>query len=103
MKPGCSIIGVQPAHHGLRVATRARGDMRRAALLRDLIKRQEALARAPVWRACRQPTQVFRRLTPAGMINEQHDGTAYLSTPECIPPILPASLPDTMGLKLDAV
>jgi hypothetical protein len=73
------VVGVQPAHHGLRVSARARGEARGAtALLGDVVERQEALAGARVGRAHRQPPQVLRRLAPPGMINGQHDGTANL-------------------------
>ncbi len=73
------VIGVQPAHHGLRVPARARGNARgAAALLRDVVERQEALAGARVGRAHRQPPQVLWRLAPPGVVNGQHDGTANL-------------------------
>src|SRR4051794_5037921 len=60
-----------------------------AALLRDLMEGQEALAGAPVRRAHRQPAKVLRRLAPAGMINRQHDGTAYLPAAGCNAPVYP--------------
>src|SRR3954451_2334274 len=50
---------------------------------------QEALAGAPVRRAHRQPAKVLRRLAPAGMINRQHDGTAYLPAAGCNAPVYP--------------
>jgi hypothetical protein len=95
---------VQPAHHGLRVPARAQGDARGAAALpRDLVQGQKALAGAPVRRAHRQPAQILGRLTPAGMLDRQHDGTAYLLAAACNVPVLPQPALKTMGLKLGAV
>ena len=50
------VVGVQPAHHRLRVSARAHGDTRGATPSHDLVERQEALAGAPVGGAHRQPT-----------------------------------------------
>ncbi len=95
---------MQPAHDGLRMATRPYRHLGgTTACLCDVIEREEALAGAPVRRAHRQPTQVFWRLAPAGMINRQHDGAAYLLASECNAPFLPQLPPKTMSLKLDAV
>ena len=58
------VVGVQPAHHRLRVSARAHGDTRGAARSHDLVERQEALAGAPVGRAHRQPTQVLLGVWP---------------------------------------
>jgi hypothetical protein len=52
------------------MAARAHGNAGgAAALLRDVIERQKALAGAPMRRAHCQPTQVLQRLAPAGMVN----------------------------------
>ncbi len=64
---------MQPLHHGLRVAARARRNACGAALLGDFVERQEALAGALMGSACRQPAQVLHCLAPPGMINTQHD------------------------------
>src|SRR4051812_1168986 len=72
-RSAAGVVEMQPLQHRLRVAVRAPGNARGAALLSDLIERQKALAGARMGRARRQPTQIRRRLIPSRMVNTQHD------------------------------
>src|SRR6185369_1963464 len=63
------IVGMNPAHHGLGMASGARGQARGAPALRDLEESKRPLAGAGVGCAQGQMTQVLRRLTPACIVN----------------------------------
>jgi len=63
------IVGMNPAHHGLGMASGALGQARGAPALRDVKQSQRPLAGAGVGCAQSQVTQVLRRLTPAREIN----------------------------------
>jgi hypothetical protein len=63
------IVGVHPIHHRVRPPARAPGDLRGAAVLRDVKQSQRPLAGAGVGRAQSQVPQVLRCLTPARAIN----------------------------------
>jgi hypothetical protein len=63
------VVGVNPAHHGVSPPTRALRDLRSAAVLGDVKQSERPLARAGVGCSQGQVTQVFRRLTPARLIN----------------------------------
>ena len=63
------IVGVHPIHHRVSPPTRARGDLRGAAVLGDVKQSQRPLAGAGVRCAHGQVPQVLRRLTPAREIN----------------------------------
>jgi hypothetical protein len=69
------VIEMNPPHHRLRVAVRARRHLRGAVRLRDLVERQKALAGARMRRAGRQPPQILRRLTPPRGVDTQHAGS----------------------------
>jgi hypothetical protein len=63
------VEAMQPAHHGLRVAAGACGDLRGAGTLCDVVEGKEALATASM-RGCQsQAAQVRQRLAPTFMIN----------------------------------
>ena len=85
------------------MAARAQGDAGGAtAPLHDVVEGQEAFTGAPVRRAHREPAQILGRLTPAGMLNQQHDGTGHLlALLSC--PILPQPATKTIGLELVTV
>ena len=53
------IVGMHPAHHGLRMASGARGQARGAPPLRDLEQSERALPRAGVGRTQSQGAQVL--------------------------------------------
>jgi hypothetical protein len=63
------MVGMNPAHHGLGMASRARSYARGAPALRDLEESERALTGAGVGCAHSQVPQVLRRLTPAREIN----------------------------------
>ena len=61
------VVGMNPAHHGLGMASGALGQARGAPALRDVKQSERPLAGAGC--AQSQVTQVLRRLTPAREIN----------------------------------
>jgi hypothetical protein len=63
------IVGVQPAHHGLRVAPRAGGHLRGTAATSDVIEGEIALAAARMGRPHGQMAQILWRLIPTRKIN----------------------------------
>ena len=63
------VVGMNPAHHGLGMASGARGQARGAAALRDVKQSERPLAGAGMGCAQGQMTQVLRRLTPACIVN----------------------------------
>jgi hypothetical protein len=63
------IVGVQPAHHGLRSSFRAFGNRRGTTACGDLVQRQEAFAAAGMGGAQGQMAQIRNRLPPALMVN----------------------------------
>jgi hypothetical protein len=63
------VVGMNPAHHGLGMASGALGQARGAPALRDVEQSQRPLAGAGVGCAQSQVPQVLRRLTPAREIN----------------------------------
>jgi hypothetical protein len=66
---GPARVGVQPLHHGLRVAPGARRHLRGATPLSNGVEGESALAGARMRRVQSQPPQVVRCLTPAGTVN----------------------------------
>jgi hypothetical protein len=67
------VAGVPPAHHGLRMASRARSYARGAPALCDLDEGERALTGAGVRRAQGQGSQALRCLTPARIVNMDHE------------------------------
>src|SRR4051795_7188845 len=63
------IVGVHPAHHGVSPPARAHRYLRGTAVLGDVKQSKSPLAGAGMGCAQRQVPQVFRRLTPARIIN----------------------------------
>jgi len=63
------VVGMHPAHDGLRVTARALGHLRGAAFLCNVVEGQSALTGAHMGGTQGQTPQVFRCLTPAGTIN----------------------------------
>jgi hypothetical protein len=67
------IIGVHPIHHRVGPPARAPGHARGAPALRDLEEGESALTGAGVGRAQGQGPQSLRCLTPARIINTDHE------------------------------
>src|SRR3982751_2874004 len=67
------VVSVYPAQHGLGMASRARSYARSAPALRDLEERESALAGAGVGRSQGQGAQALRCLTPARVVNTDHE------------------------------
>src|SRR4051794_8586878 len=63
------VVGMNPAHHGLGMASGARGQARGAPALRDLKQGERALAGAGVGCIERQGAQILRRLIPTRIVN----------------------------------
>ena len=63
------VVDVQPIHHGLRVAAGAHRDLRRTGALGNIVKSQEALARAGVSGVEGHLPQIRLRLAPARVVN----------------------------------
>jgi hypothetical protein len=63
------IVGVQPAHYGLRSPSGAFGNRRGTTAFGDLGQRQEAFAAAGMGGTQGQMAQVRNRLAPALMVN----------------------------------
>lgn len=63
------IVGMQPAHHALRVAADAFSNRRGRGALGDLVQGKEPLARAGVAGMKRQVPQIGWRLPPALIVN----------------------------------
>jgi hypothetical protein len=66
------VIGVHPAQHGVGPPARAHGHLRGAAVLGDVEQSQRPLAGAGVRCAQSQVAQILRRLTPARVLNTDH-------------------------------
>src|SRR3954469_11325055 len=67
------VVSVYPAQHGLGMASRARSYARSAPALRALEERESALTGAGVGRAQGQGAQALRCLTPARVVNTDHE------------------------------
>ena len=67
------VVGVHPAYHSVGPPARAHGHLRGAAMLSDVKQGERTFARAGMRCAQGQVTQVFRRLTPARIINTSHE------------------------------
>lgn len=63
------VVAVQPAHHSLRMAAGARGYLRRAGALGDVVQGQETLAAAGMHSIQGQAAQSCQRLAPALVVN----------------------------------
>ncbi len=63
------VVGMQPAHHGLRPSSRAFGNRRSTTALGHLVQRQEAFARAGMRSSQGQMAQVRHCLVPPPMVN----------------------------------
>jgi hypothetical protein len=63
------IVGVQPTHHGLRVATRASRHLRGAGAFSHIMQGQETLAAAGMRGIESQLTQIRLRLAPTVVVN----------------------------------
>ena len=63
------VVGVQPAHHGLRASSSAFSNRRGTTAFGDLVQCQEAFAAARMGGAQGQMAQIRNRLVPALMIN----------------------------------
>ena len=63
------VVGVQPAHHGLRSSSRAFGNRRGATAFGDLVQCQEAFARAGMCGTQGQIAQIRNRLPPVLIVN----------------------------------
>jgi len=63
------IVGVQPAHHGLRSSSRAFGNRRGITAVGDLVQCQEAFAVAGMRGGQGQMAQIGDRLAPALVVN----------------------------------
>jgi hypothetical protein len=72
------IVGVQPPHHGLGMASRAFGHTRGAITLGDLVKGEKALAASDMGGVQGPLAQVRHRLAPTVMVNVQHQSEPSL-------------------------
>ena len=63
------IVGVQPAHHGLRVAACERRHLRGAGAFSDIMQGQETLTAAGMWGIEGHLTQIRLRLAPTVVVN----------------------------------
>src|SRR4051794_36392385 len=63
------VVSVQPTHHGLRVAARARRHLRGAGAFSDIMQGQEPLAAAAMRGIEGQLTQIRLRLAPTVVVN----------------------------------
>jgi hypothetical protein len=63
------IVGVQPAHYGLRASFRAFGNRRGTTAFGNLVQRQETFAATGMCGAQGQMAQIRNRLPPALMVN----------------------------------
>jgi hypothetical protein len=63
------VVGVQPAHHGLRSSSGAFGNRRGTTACGDLVQCQEAFAAARMGGTQGLIAQIRNRLAPALMVN----------------------------------
>ena len=63
------VVGVQPAHHGLRASSRAFGNRRRTTAFGDLVQCQETFAAAGMRSSQGQMAQIRNCLAPTLMVN----------------------------------
>jgi hypothetical protein len=63
------VVGVQPTHHGVRVAARARCHLRGAGAFSDIMQGQKTLATAGMRGIEGDLTQIRLRLAPTVVVN----------------------------------